>query len=391
MVWIGFTAGLMILLAAGPAACLAAEYRLIGTIAVPASGDNVLGGKFVTFDIGAFDGSTQINYVSDRSNAAIDIFSAKTDRYVGRIGGKGHLFTGQKATNQLSGPNGLVIVDAGPRRLLFAGNADSTVMGFEIGGPGENRQVATIATGRAEENRVDEIAFDPAAQTMLAGNNGAPVHFATLLDMHEGPAFGSVRAKIVFDGSNNAGVSGHGIEAATYNAKTGSFFLAIQHLAAGDADPGGLVEIDPASGRILRVLDFSTAAFGRLAACAPSGVSTAESGQMLVGCAVASQSFVVEPAEGGRTVATFPQVSGVDQIDYDPVRRRWFLAARLNPGGPVLGVVDAATNTFLQNVPTAFNAHSVAVDPVSGKVFVPLGADATNKICADGCIGVFAE
>jgi hypothetical protein len=68
-----------------------------------------------------------------------------------------------------------------------------------------------------------------------------------------------------------------------------------------------------------------------------------------------------------------------------------FLAARNNPGGPVLGIVDGVTDSFLQNVPTSFNAHSVSVDPISGEVFVPFGADPTNTVCPNGCIAVFED
>ena len=87
--------------------------------------------------------------------------------------------------------------------------------------------------------------------------------------------------------------------------------------------------------------------------------------------------------------AVFGQVSGVDVTYYDPASDRWFLAARDNPGGPALGVVDAATDKFLQLIPTTFNAHSVAVDPVSAEVFVPEGAHPTNENCPMGCIAVF--
>ena len=34
---------------------------------------------------------------------------------------------------------------------------------------------------------------------------------------------------------------------------------------------------------------------------------------------------------------------------------------------------------------------SMAVDPVSGLVFVPFGAVAGNNLCPNGCMGVFAD
>lgn len=39
---------------------------------------------------------------------------------------------------------------------------------------------------------------------------------------------------------------------------------------------------------------------------------------------------------------------------------------------PVLGVIDAETNTWIANIPTGPNAHSVAANPINNEVFVPL-------------------
>jgi hypothetical protein len=56
---------------------------------------------------------------------------------------------------------------------------------------------------------------------------------------------------------------------------------------------------------------------------------------------------------------------------------------------PVLGVIDADTNSWLANVPTGTNSHSVAADRKNNHVFVPLRAP--NAHCPNGCIGVFAS
>jgi hypothetical protein len=377
-------------MSATPRASAADAYVLLRTIEVPPSADNPIGGRFETFDISAFDGTTQLYYLSDRSNMAIDIFSSRTNSLVGRIGGHGHVFTGQKATNGLSGPNGLLIVDNGAQHQVYAGNGDSTLMGFDLPAADGAGPIAKIATGTPDRNRVDEISYDPADHLILAGNNATAINFASLTNVDPGSAeFGAVRRTIALDGTQ--GPVGHGLEASTYNAATGTFFQAIQHIGTDAANPGGLLEIDPKTGQVKRVMDFGAAPFGSLAHCAPSGVSAAPNGRMIIGCSVASQSLVIDPAGAGAVVATFPQVSGVDETYYDRATDRWFLAARDNPGGPVLGVIDAATDAFLQTIPTSFNAHSVAVDPVSGEIFVPQGAHPSNKQCPQGCIAVFAK
>jgi hypothetical protein len=62
------------------------------------------------------------------------------------------------------------------------------------------------------------------------------------------------------------------------------------------------------------------------------------------------------------------------------------------PTGPVLGVIDAVSNLWLQSVVTNSNSHSVAVDSTNNHVLVPLQA---GTICttqsANGCIGVYAQ
>jgi hypothetical protein len=46
---------------------------------------------------------------------------------------------------------------------------------------------------------------------------------------------------------------------------------------------------------------------------------------------------------------------------------------------------------LLQLIHTDLSAHSVAVDPISGEVFVPFGASATDTSCPSGCIAVFSD
>jgi hypothetical protein len=57
-----------------------------------------------------------------------------------------------------------------------------------------------------------------------------------------------------------------------------------------------------------------------------------------------------------------------------------------------LGIIDAKTNEWLQNVVTNSNSHSVSVDSGNNHVFVPLQA---GTICttqsANGCVGVYAQ
>jgi hypothetical protein len=99
---------------------------------------------------------------------------------------------------------------------------------------------------------------------------------------------------------------------------------------------------------------------------------------------------VVIDARTGGVVARIPQVGGSDEVWFNSGDNRYYLAARNNPGGPVLGVVDAETNLWIQNVPTSPNSHSVAANSRTNDVFVPLTAGSTSP-CLAGCIGVYED
>ena len=74
----------------------------------------------------------------------------------------------------------------------------------------------------------------------------------------------------------------------------------------------------------------------------------------------------------GGIVAVIRQVGGADQVWFNPGDKHYYVAARNNPTGPVLGIIDAMTDTWIQNVSTGPNAHSVAANPINDEIFVPL-------------------
>jgi DNA-binding beta-propeller fold protein YncE len=82
-------------------------------------------------------------------------------------------------------------------------------------------------------------------------------------------------------------------------------------------------------------------------------------------------------------------VGGSDEVWSDTRSHHYYLAAVANKGGPVLGVIDSRSNRLIAALPTGPKAHSVAVDAKTGKVFVPIQANASLADCAQGCIAVF--
>lgn len=80
-------------------------------------------------------------------------------------------------------------------------------------------------------------------------------------------------------------------------------------------------------------------------------------------------------ARTGRVVAVVPGLGGADMVNYNAKNGQYYTASVANPGGPVLGVIDAFTNTLVQTIPiTGGVAHSVASNETTGHIFVPVGA-----------------
>src|SRR6266478_8594494 len=80
------------------------KLKQIGTIANPA-------GPIDEFDIGFVDQKTQRYYLADRSNKSVDIFDAKTDKFLGSVPGfVGVTMKNGKPDNDTSWCGGVVVV-----------------------------------------------------------------------------------------------------------------------------------------------------------------------------------------------------------------------------------------------------------------------------------------
>jgi hypothetical protein len=131
--------------------------------------------------------------------------------------------------------------------------------------------------------------------------------------------------------------------------------------------------------------------------CMPTSLNLGPGTDVLVGCAdhdgrAFSPNTIIINGTTGAVLTTINNVGFVDETWYNPGDNNYYLGARDMPTGPVLGVINAGTRLWLQNVPTNGNAHSVAADPINNHIFVPLPSGGTNceTIVADGCVGVYA-
>ncbi len=376
-------AGLMAAAAASPAAASAfVPLTFQYSIAVPSAGaaNHQPLGAFTAFDISFFDPTTRIDYVADRSNASVDAFAGSS--FLGRVPG----FTGQLATTSISGPDGVLTVSHGSQHTLFAGDGNSTLKSFNITSSAlpPPIQFPPISTGGTF--RVDEMAYSPSANLVLVANNADAPAFGTLVNASTGAI---VHGNIVIPGA----AAGDGLEQPVWDPATNSFFISVPQF--GGAGAGGVAEIH-IDGTVGRIYNFSTPAFGSLAACAPTGLALGATGHLMVGCGThGTQTVVLDPTGSGSIVKTFSQISGTDELWYDPTTADYYVTGS-SGGGRVFDIIDDATLSILQTVAlpvlSTANPHSISVDPGNGFVYVPLaGSTATvaNAFCPLGCVAVF--
>ena len=367
--------------------------ELLSTIAIPASPENNQGGNFTAFDISFVDPTTGLDYVADRSNAAIDVFG--NQQFLGRTPGTTNgvqTFAGQKATTSISGPDGVLVTNGGGNHTLFGGDGGSTLRAFGLTSAGlPTAQLFSTYTGGGAF-RVDEMAYSPTTNLVLAANNANAPAFATLVNASTGAI---VHGPITIPGASMT----DGLEQSVWNPNTNTFFVSVPAIAG--SGPGGIAEIDPNTGNVTHVYNLGTLS-GGLTSCSPAGLALGGSGNLMVGCGnAATQTVVLNPtANGGNgaIVTTLAAVSGSDELWYDATNHNFYVTGVDSSGNRVIGIFADGTYSLLQSIDlTALgadnvNAHSVAVDPFNGDVYVPLEgttSTATDTLCPNGCVAVF--
>ena len=121
--------------------------------------------------------------------------------------------------------------------------------------------------------------------------------------------------------------------------------------------------------------------------CMPTGITQGPGNNFLVGCAdhdgeaFPPNEYIITIAPGNAIkCATTPLTNcvqittwvawtrlGTTRATTDTIWRRATCS-----NGPVMGVIDAKTNLWLDKCTTGSNAHSIAVDPSTNHAFVPL-------------------
>jgi DNA-binding beta-propeller fold protein YncE len=361
------------ILAAGAVAAIgasafAANLSRVATIEIP-------GNKLEQFDIGYVDSENGRYYVTDRSNAAVDIFDTRKMTYVGRVTG----FVGLKYNDDnrpaivLSGPNGVAFDPL--RHELWAADGDSTVKVIDVAA-NPPKIVASVSTGGTK--RADELGIDTKDGLVLVGNNADKPSYVTFISTKPDHA---VMGKIEMPDASD------GIDQPLYVPETGMFYASVP-IWKEQKNHGGLAVFDPKTLKMTKLIPIDD--------CVPQGLAQGPGTNVIVGCSAGSKArtptvptpaTVIIDVATEKVVKVIHELGGQDEVWYNPTLHQYYTASRDLPSGPVLGVINADTNTFVESIATGENAHSVAADSKNGAIFVPLTAP--NPACPNGCIGVY--
>jgi hypothetical protein len=349
-----------------------------------------------SFDISSFDPTTQTYYLSDRTNGGVDAINARTNAFAGRVGGGSFTGTGSAATptqrsacgpDGIQGPNGNLVIRVDGVTQLWASDGvtasapSSSMKVFDLGGRGQGTLAATIPTGG--RCRADEFSYDPVDRLVMVANDLDSPPYVSFISVNRDPAKDAVLGRITFARAID------GLEQSAWDPAGDQFYLNVPQVSRRDrAWVGEVAVISPRTMSIRRTFSVR--------GCSPAGLALDQSTQqMLLGCSGDAISgdrrrgvdyppnrgvTDIMNARTGHVVANLGQVSGSDEVWFDPRANRYYLAGEtMTSNGtstgyptPVLGVVSARDNHWIGSFPTAPSAHSVAADPANGHVFVPI-------------------
>ncbi len=342
----------------------------VGAILVP--------GNPIRFDISWVDQARGRYYLAESGNAAVDVFDAENDLFIGRISGFHGIPAADDPCGRIEGmgPNGVLVT---PDNHLWADDAHGTVRVFDLSSakPPFNglMPVASITTGAV--CRADELGFDPKDHVMVVGNPEEHPPFATIISSD--PPY-EVLSKIPFPDAD-------GFEQPLWDPGLKGGRMLVTVPAKGDASEIAVLDLSKPKAPVVEAT-YSTPN------CA-SGLAQ----HLLVGCS-GGRPLIMVNALTGKIITTIADTHGADEVWYNPGDNHFYAPSGQNPT-PTLSVIDATTGKLLYNLPAGPTSHSVAAYSGNNHVFVPISVptpaspgDACNVLFGlpekQGCIAIYA-
>ena len=352
------------------------------------------------------DDATKRLYLTDVSNAGVDVIDAKTLAYVGRVPG----FIGTGAAAATSGPNSIVFTGDGKAwvsdGIAVVRVVDLTTLAI----------TATISTAIAAcDNgtihncqRTNEISYDPEHKIIFV-QNPSPLDVAgTAIDTY-GTFISSVSPYTVLGTIIFANRRGQ--EAPLYDASQHRFLTAVSGRLDATTTPATYYDqyvavINPTVIPFVTEKKFTIDCFALGIGTSQGSTfgindpSLAPNGKMVIpGC---GKALIMNATTGA--VTPILQVGGGNETWYNSGDGRFYVTGvDITNGVNSLGVIDATTGNWLQSVPAlqatnpaAFaetNTIFAAVQVNAGQVTTPStdnsACAAVGGVAGKGCILVF--
>ena len=387
----------------------------------PLSVIQVPGNPITSADISWADSGTGRYYFADRSNFGVDVIDAEEDVWVGRVGGMaGPLPSGGgTSTTNGPGPNGVVVT---PFKLLWAGDGNSTVQVADVDpdSPTYLHILQSISTalpvcdgGTANTHycgRADELDYDPIDHIILVANN-APLSvtvphvsidsYATFINAD--PPY-NVLGHITFVGAG-------GLEQPRWDDQTQRFLITVPGKMAGTTilTLPSIQVISPTSMLSEETFPIDCQAIAGVTSVSVTGIVLQPNQHILVSaCGFPVILTLDEKTTQINVINVIEQVGGGDQVWFNPGDGRFYVTAldMTTPAGvQSLGVINAETSEWLQNVPEVRGKNPAAL-PENNQIFtivqinaaIASGTAPDDSICfttfnlkGTGCVAVFTH
>jgi hypothetical protein len=321
----------------------------------------VANGKF-SFGDAAADVTARRLYLADRTNASLDIVDLDTFAVRRVTGG----FTGTQSNAEAQGPNGVVAV---PNGSVYVSDVDSVKVVDPVAGT-VTKSIVTDTAGL----ETGTGCYDPDDKLIMFANPYDATPYVSFVS----PGTNSIIATLAFPGSS-------GLGACVYDPGTKEFFI---NNVGSTTNPNGeldsIIALDAAAG-----IPSIAEAYAE-GTCGPNGIALGPSEHLAIGCDVPSgskQVTLVMSATSGAILTTIAKVGGSGEVAYDSSSNRYYTASNdwtangTSQTGksnatftPVLGIIDAANDDWLANIPTGTGSHALAVDSSNGNILIPFAS-----------------
>lgn len=282
---------------------------------------------------------------------------------------------GLHVVGRIPGPDGgwdYVSFDAGHRRVLVAHSDTVLAIDADTG-----KLTATFATG----DHLHAAVAVPGTDLIVTTNSGD--NSARIISATDGRQLASIPTADDADGASYDPKTGLVVvicgDAGTLTLidpkamKAVGSILVGDHLEFGAPDGRGLFFVNVASKNQVAVVDLAAGKvlrrYGLTDCKRPTGLAYVAGGRVITACA--DGGIEIASADSGKALASFKVGGFPDAVIYDAARKRAFVPSALGGTLSVIALAGPANNTIIDTIPTQLGARTGAVDPKTGRVYLP--------------------